>query len=62
MIKIPVWATKKGCRDKNGRVPTDPDYDPSTLFIPPGELDKMTPVINAAFIKIYKKKFLYLNI
>lgn len=31
----PEWATPEGCKDLRGRRPNHPQYDPSTLFIPP---------------------------
>ena len=31
--------------DKRKRRPTDPDYDPSTLYIPDAEFKKLTPVM-----------------
>lgn len=43
--KIPLWATPEQCKDKNGKKPTDPDYDPSTLYVPPEEKKKLTPTM-----------------
>lgn len=31
-------------RDANKRKPTDPNYDPTTLFVPVSYLDELTPV------------------
>lgn len=39
----PWWATKEHMRDKNKRKPDDPLYDPTTLYIPPDEIHKLTP-------------------
>lgn len=33
-------------RDKNQLPPSHPDYDPTTLYIPPEFLDSQTPVSN----------------
>ncbi|KRX06428.1 P-loop containing nucleoside triphosphate hydrolase [Pseudocohnilembus persalinus] len=38
----PYWATKEKCKDKNGRRPGDPEYDPTTLYVPPAEFKKLT--------------------
>lgn len=35
----------KNIRDKNKHRPTDIDYDPSTLYVPPGYLEKLTPAM-----------------
>lgn len=43
--KTPWWALKENCKDKQGRSPSDPDYDPSTLWIPPEEKKRMTPTM-----------------
>ena len=43
--KTPIWATKEGCRDKAKRRPSDPEYDPTTLYIPPEEKQKLTPTM-----------------
>jgi DNA mismatch repair protein MSH6 len=41
----PYFATAEGCRDKNGRRPNHPDYDCTTLYIPPEELKKVSNVM-----------------
>jgi len=41
---IPFWLQEDNIRDKEGRRPNEAGYDPSTLFIPPEEYQKMTPV------------------
>lgn len=43
-------------RDENQRDPSDPDYDPSTLYIPEKELAKMPKTINQ-YWKIKAKNF-----
>ena len=40
--KTPWWATPEHCKDDQGRPFTDPNYDPTTLYIPPAELNKLT--------------------
>lgn len=49
----PKWATKEFCKDKNGRKPTDENYDPSTLFIPKGEIEKFTPAMQVEIIYLF---------
>ena len=43
--KTPAWALKPLCQDKRNRYCNDPDYDPTTLHIPPEEKKKMTPTM-----------------
>ncbi len=31
----PDWATPELCKDAKGHKPNHPDYDPSTLYVPP---------------------------
>ena len=38
----PDWATPEGCRDNKGRRSDHPDYDPSTLYIPPQAVKNFT--------------------
>lgn len=40
-------------RDGQKRRPTDPDYDPRTLFVPDSFMTKQTPVSDAEKRKIY---------
>ena len=42
---IPVWAKEPQIRDKKMRYSTDPNYDPTTLYIPPDDFKKLTPVL-----------------
>ena len=42
---IPEWAIRENVRDAEGRTKEDPDYDPSTLFIPVGALDNLSPLM-----------------
>lgn len=39
----PWWAQKENRLDEHKRKPGHPDYDPTTLYIPPEELKKLTP-------------------
>ena len=41
----PGWAKKENAKDAQGRKEGDPSYDPTTLYIPPGELEKLTPTM-----------------
>lgn len=43
--KTPFWATREQCKDKNNRSSNDPNYDPTTLYIPPLEKKKLTPTM-----------------
>ena len=43
--KTPDWALKENCRDKNGKFPTDFDYDPGSLLIPKEAIKKLTPTM-----------------
>lgn len=38
----PEWATPDGCRDAEGRRPFHPNYDPSTLYVPPEAMKGLT--------------------
>lgn len=33
-------------KDANRRRPSDPDYDPTTIYIPPQEWHKFSPTMN----------------
>jgi DNA mismatch repair protein MSH6 len=39
----PWWTHKEYIKDSEGRRPDHPDYDSTTLFIPPEEWDILTP-------------------
>jgi len=54
--KTPDWARKENCRDAKGRSPDHPEYDPTTLYIPPGALSKMTPTM-VQYWEIKSKNF-----
>lgn len=41
--ELPSFLKKENIKDSQRRRPNDPDYDPSTLYIPPGE--KFTPAM-----------------
>jgi len=41
----PWWATKEKCKDKQMHAPQDPNYDPTTLYVPPEEKKKLTPTM-----------------
>jgi len=43
--RTPDWAMKENARDAKGRHSSDPNYDPTTLFVPPEELKKCTPTM-----------------
>ena len=43
--QTPWWALKEKCKDKQGRGPQDPLYDPTTLYVPPDEKKKLTPTM-----------------
>jgi len=43
--RTPDWAMKENARDANGRHSSDPNYDPTTLCVPPEELKKCTPTM-----------------
>ncbi len=47
-IKLPEWAKEPNLRDKNGRRPGEENYDPTSIYIPPNSLDKMS-----IFMKTY---------
>lgn len=53
---IPPWAKEPLIRDANKRYSTDPNYDPSTLYIPEDEFQKMTPVMQQ-YWRIKRKNF-----
>lgn len=38
----PIWATPEGCKDAKGHKPDHPEYDPSTLYVPPEEFKRFT--------------------
>ena len=54
--KTPQWALPENVRDAEGREPDHPEYDPSTLFIPPGILEKLTPLMRQ-YWEIKSKNF-----
>ena len=72
-ISLPDWAQHPYLKDKNGRFPTDEGYDPTTLYIPDGALDKMGKVMRQywetkaenfdklIFIKLWKMYYVYNN-
>lgn len=39
----PWWAQKEHRLDAQKRKPADPEFDPTTLYIPPEEINKLTP-------------------
>ena len=41
----PEWARKEYARDSEGRYSIEEGYDPTTLYIPPGALDSLTPAM-----------------
>ncbi|KAH0791733.1 DNA mismatch repair protein MSH6 [Histomonas meleagridis] len=41
-VELPDWLTTN-LRDANKRRPSDPDYDPTTVYIPPKARDSFTP-------------------
>lgn len=44
-IEYPNWLKKENLKDSNGkRKQIDPDYDPSTLYIPPKDFENLSPV------------------
>ncbi|KAL4460959.1 hypothetical protein ABPG74_016431 [Tetrahymena malaccensis] len=55
-FELPYFLTKKYLKDAEGRSVDDPDYDPSTLFIPIQELKKETPLFQQ-YWKIKVKHF-----
>ena len=44
-FEIPYWATMEKRRDANKRFPWDQDFDPTSLYIPPEEKNKLTPAM-----------------
>jgi DNA mismatch repair protein MSH6 len=52
----PAWARPQFRKDKNKRAPEDPNYDPTTLYIPKEEWKKFTPAI-AQYWKIKQDNF-----
>ncbi|EAS01389.2 DNA mismatch repair MutS family DNA-binding domain protein (macronuclear) [Tetrahymena thermophila SB210] len=54
--ELPYFLTKKYLKDAEGRPVDDPEYDPSTLFIPIQELKKETPLFQQ-YWKIKVKHF-----
>ncbi len=43
--KTPEWALPENAKDAEQRESDHPEYDPSTLWIPPGTLEKLTPLM-----------------
>lgn len=43
---LPYFLKEENIKDKDGRAPTDPDYDETTLYIPDNEWSKFTPCMN----------------
>ena len=54
-IELPDWLTTK-LMDGNKRKPSDPDYDPTTVYIPQSAKDKFTP-FQAQFWEIKENNF-----
>lgn len=44
-IGLPEFLRPENIRDKNNRCPDDPNYDPTTLFIPQNFMKKATPAM-----------------
>lgn len=42
---LPSFVKAANICDKNGKSPDDPDYDVTTLYIPPGEWINFTPAM-----------------
>ena len=41
----PDFAKKDRCKDANMRSPSDPDYDPTTLYVPSNIIKTLTPTM-----------------
>ena len=41
----PEWAKKENSKDARGRRPGHPEFDPTTLYIPPNALNDLTPTM-----------------
>ena len=54
--KFPVWLREWELRDSKMRAFADPDYDPSTLYIPEREFRKLTPIMKQ-YWKIKSENF-----
>lgn len=53
---IPPWAKEPQMQDKNKRYSNDPQYDPTTLYVPEAEFKKLTPVLQQ-YWKIKQNNF-----
>ena len=42
---LPDFLKEENIKDKDGRIPTDPDYDETTLFIPKDKWSTFTPAM-----------------
>ena len=42
---LPEFLKPDNIADKNGKAPDDPDYDNTTLYIPPGAWKNFTPAM-----------------
>jgi DNA mismatch repair protein MSH6 len=40
--KIPFWALPENVKDIYGKRPSEENYDPTTLYVPKKELEKLT--------------------
>lgn len=47
----PIWAQKEHLRDKRMKPFDDPDYDPTTLYIPPDAFKKLTPAMSQFWLQ-----------
>lgn len=52
----PDWALPEGCRDSRGRRPNHPDYDPTTLALPPDAMKGITETMRQ-YWKIKSENF-----
>lgn len=43
--RTPEFALPENARDKNQRKRDHPEYDPTTLYLPPGFLNGLTPTM-----------------
>lgn len=47
------WLKPDKIRDAKKRRPEDPDYDPTTLFVPPDFYKNQTPVSSISFYYVH---------
>ena len=40
---LPWWVQKEKIKDKDGRRPDDPNYDPCTIYVPKSEWKTFSP-------------------